>query len=92
MQSRCQGTIHRAHVGRGFKGGDGLPRVVNSRYGYLLPASAFANASLQSSLMSAVWDFMQSAIAPLPGLTSAQNCLTSALQALPTAAARMIAT
>jgi hypothetical protein len=31
---------------------------------------------------------MQSAIAPLPDLTSAQNFLTSALQALPTAAAR----
>jgi hypothetical protein len=61
-------------------------------YAYLLPASAFANASLQSSLMSAVCDFMQSAIAPLPGLTSAQNCLTSALQALPIAATRMIAT
>ena len=59
---------------------------------YLLPASAFANASFQPSLMSATCDFMQCAIAPLPGLTSAQNCLTSALQALPTAAARMIAT
>ncbi len=59
---------------------------------YILPASAFAIASLQPSLMSAVCSFMQSAIAPLPVLTSAQNFLTSALQALPTAAARTIAT
>ena len=52
----------------------------------------FASASLQPSLRSAACDFMHCARLPLPGLASAQSFFSSALQALPTAAARMIAT
>src|SRR5580692_11876891 len=51
-----------------------------------------ASASLQPSLRSVACDFMHWARLPLPGLTSAQSFFSSALQALPTAAARMIAT
>src|SRR5208337_3989877 len=58
---------------------------------YLLPACTFATASLHPSLTSAMCDCKQ-AVAALPDLESAQNCFTSALQALPTAAARTIAT
>ena len=49
-----------------------------------------ANASLQSPLRSAACDLMQAPIAP--GLTSAQSFFSSALQALPIDAVRMIAT
>ena len=59
---------------------------------YFLPDPALAIASLQPSLRSAACDFMHSPTVPLPGLTSAQSFLASALHALPTAAARMIAT
>jgi hypothetical protein len=51
-----------------------------------------ASASLQPSLRLAACDLMHCARLPLPGLTSAQSFFSSALQALPTAAARMIAT
>lgn len=51
-----------------------------------------ASASLQASLRSVACDFMHCAKLPLPGFTSAQSFFSSALQALPTAAARMIAT
>ena len=59
--------------------------------GHYFPA-VLASASLQPSLMSAACDFMHCAKLPLPRLTSAQSFFSSALQALPTAAARMIAT
>ena len=64
----------------------------NGGSAYFSPACALAIASLQPSLMSATCDFMQSAILPPLGFTSAQNCLTSALQALATVPALMIAT
>jgi hypothetical protein len=66
-------------------------RLAKSEFHYFL-APALAIASLQPSLRSAACDFMHSPTVPLPGLTSAQSFLASALQALPTAAARMIAT
>jgi hypothetical protein len=50
------------------------------------------SASLQPSLRLAACDLMHCARFPLPGLTSAQSFFSSALQALPAAAARMIAT
>jgi hypothetical protein len=50
-----------------------------------------ASASLQPSLRSAACDLMHCAVALLPGL-SPQNFVASALQALRTAAVRMIAT
>jgi hypothetical protein len=52
----------------------------------LLPAVAVDKASLQGSLTSLKCVFMQVSMRPPPGFTSAQNCLTSALQALPIAA------
>src|SRR4029077_10119020 len=59
---------------------------------YFLPAPDLASASLQPSLRSAACDLMHDAMAPLPGFASPQSFLASALQALPTAATRMIAT
>jgi len=67
-------------------------RSAKPEFAYFLPAPALAIASLQPSLRSAACDFMHSPTVPRPGLTSAQSFLASALQALPTAAARMIAT
>ena len=67
-------------------------RSAKPEFPYFLPAPALAIASLQPSLRSAACDFMHSPTVPPPGLTSAQSFLASALQALPTAAARMIAT
>jgi hypothetical protein len=67
-------------------------RLAKSEFRYFPPAPALAIASLQPSLRSAACDFMHSPTVPLPGLTSAQSFLASALQALPTAVARMIAT
>jgi hypothetical protein len=70
------------------------PQSTNQRQreaeGRYFPA-VLASASLQPSLRSAACDFMHDAIAPLPGL-SPQNFVASALQALRTAAVRMIAT
>jgi hypothetical protein len=53
----------------------------------LLPAAACVTASLQGSLTSERWDFMQASIRPPPGFTSAQTFLTSALHAFEIAAA-----
>lgn len=63
----------------------------NFQAGYL-PPPALAKASLQASLISAACDFMQAAIAPPALLASPHSLFSSALHALPTAAARMIAT
>ena len=84
-------SIRAAPYARSTRTGPSAFTGVEPDLDYLLPASAFAIASLQPSLTSAACDFMQS-VAPLPGLTSAQNCLMSALQAFLTTAARMIAT